>query len=342
MNDEARAKHEAETREAAMGKAAHYANTAAAGLRALDKFHDERDNGKSYATAGYEAGKTYLENTNPVVGAVGIARSRMEKDASGTQYYGDDAVDAWLGTIGETAAGYIVPGGGVDQLVNAGANLSGAVDDHMKRGADPNDPALRKANLRTATDLAADVTPSRMFSQVLGGGARSYYDIARAATGDTRGVDKFADDAVHGKLGSVIQPWAMAADFMGNLATDDAGTALEKTVRKTEGTTLKKLGDASGDAMYDLGQSQEAKSGKYGTSVQGISMMLGVTSDLIAGQSFEKALEKAADAGKGSLADKVGSALGDAAFETVDRAKRLMDDDMPAAREKLAQWWKGF
>jgi hypothetical protein len=155
-------------------------------------------------------------------------------------------------------------------------------------------------------------------------------------------VDKFAEDAVKGKLGAIIQPWAMAADFAGNLGSDDVGTALEKTVKKTEGTTLKKLGDASGDAMYELGQSAEAKSGQYGTSVQGISMMLGMTSDMIAGQSFEKALEKAAEAGKGSWADTAGSALGDAAFDTVEKGKEILDEDLPAAKQRLKTWWKNL
>jgi hypothetical protein len=342
MNQEAREKHEAAARNARMGKAAHYMNTAAAGMRAIDKFHEELDKGKSYSEATYEAGKTYLENTNPVIGAFGIAQSRMQKDDKGEQYYGDDAVDAWLGTIGETAAGYIVPGSGTDQLVNAGANLSGAIDDHLQHGKDPNDPSLKKANLRTATDLAADVTPSRMFSQVIGAGMRSYYDIGKAIGGDTHGVDKFADDALKGKLGSVIQPWAMAADFFGNLGSDSAGVALEKTVKKTEGTTLKKIGDAAGDAMFDLGQSAEAKSGKYGMGVQGVSMALGITTDMIAGQSFEKALDKAVEPGKGSAANVIGTALGDAAFTTVEKGKEILNEDIPAAKERLKSWWKSL
>ena len=203
------------------------------------------------------------------------------------------------------------------------------------------------------TDLAADLTPSRMFAQTVGAGARSYYDLARAARGDTKGVDKFAEDAVRGKLGSVLQPWAMAADFVGNLGSDSAGVALEKTVKKTEGTTLKKVGDASGDALYELGQSKKAKSGKYGPAVQGISATLGITSDLIAGKSFDKALNDAAEAGKGSLADKVGSALGDATFTAVEKGKEILNEDLPAAKKKAEQsidqtkkrvsdWWRSL
>jgi hypothetical protein len=164
-------------------------------------------------------------------------------------------------------------------------------------------------------------------------------------------VDKFAEDATGGKLGSVIQPWAMAADFAGNLGNSTVSQALDKTIRKTEGTTLKKIGDASGDAMYNLGQSKEAKAGKYGTAMQGISDMLSISSDTIAGKSFDKALNEAADAGKGSLADTVGSAMGDAAFKTVEKGRELVNEDLPAAKkkagevidrskEKLSNWWK--
>ena len=189
-----------------------------------------------------------------------------------------------------------------------------------------------------------------MAAQALGGGARAYYDIARAATGDTKGVDKFGEDAVHGKLGAVVQPWAMAADFVGNLGSDSAGVALDKTIKKTEGTTLKKVGDASGDAMYNLGQSKAAKSGKYGAPVQGISMILGMTSDHIAGKSFEKSLNEAAEAGKGTIADTVGSALGNAAFTTVQTGKQIINEDLPAAKkiaveaiqqqkQVITDWW---
>ena len=103
--------------------------------------------------------------------------------------------------------------------------------------------------------------------------------------------------------------------------------------------------------MYNLGQSKEAKAGKYGTAVQGISDMLSISSDTIAGKSFDKALNEAADAGKGSLADTVGSAMGDAAFKTVEKGRELVNEDLPAAKkkagevidrskEKLSNWWK--
>lgn len=343
--------HGAQPHGGALGKATHAANQAAGAIRGYDAYEEARAKGQGRARAALSAGLTYLENTNPVAGAASTAVQRMQKDEKGEQYYGNDAGDAWLGTIGETGAGFLVPGAGWDQAVNAAGNLTGAVDDHMQKGRDPKAPANNKATLRTGADLAVDLTPSREFAQVVGGGARAYYDLGRAAGGDTSGVDKFAEDATRGKLGSVIQPWAMAADFAGNLGNSTVSQALEKTVKKTEGTTLKKIGDASGDAMYNLGQSKEAKAGKYGSAVQGISDMLSISSDMIAGKSFDKALNEAVDVGKGSVADTVGSAMGDAAFKTVEKGRELINEDLPAAKkrageaidrskEKLSNWWK--
>jgi hypothetical protein len=258
-------------------------------------------------------------------------------DGRKQQVYGEDAGDAFFGTLGETIAGYVVPGKGWDQAINGASNLIAAGDDHLKRGEARGDPAKEKATLRTGTDLAAELTPSRMFGSTIGAGMRAYYDLGKALGGQTSGVDKFADDGLRGKLGSVIQPWAMAADFLGNLGSDDVGTALEKTVKKTEGTTLKKLGDASGDAMFELGQSKQAKSGKYGSSVQGISMALGMTTDMIAGKSFEKSLNDAAEAGKGSPAAVVGEKLGDIAFDTVQKGKEFINEDLPAAKQRAVK-----
>jgi Domain of unknown function (DUF4157) len=335
------------------GKAIHAANQAAGSIRAYDAYQDARKQNKSRVEASLEAAKAYLTSTNPVAGAASTAIQRMQKDENGTQYYGNDPLDAWLGTIGETGAGYIVPGAGWDQAINAGGNLTDAVDDHLQKNRDPKDPANNKATLRTGADLAVDLTPSKAFSQLLGAGTRAYYDIGRAIGGDTTGVDKFGEDATRGKLGSVLQPFAMAADFVGNLGNSTASQALDKTIKKTEGTTLKKIGDASGDAVYNLGQNKDAKAGKYGAAVQGVSDMLSISSEMIAGKSFDKALNEAADAGKGSIADTVGSAIGDVAFKTVEKGKEIINEDIPAvkkkasemidqSKEKLSNWWKSL
>ena len=42
---------------------------------------------------------------------------------------------------------------------------------------------------------------------------------------------------------------------------------------------------------------------------------------MIAGQSFEQALNKAAEAGKGSWPEKAGSALGDVAWDATEKTR---------------------
>ncbi len=308
------------------------ANEGAALVRGYDTYDEARKHGASAPEAALKAGKTYLENNNLVMSTLANYRAKRQD--------GQDPIEAALSTGGETLGGFLVPGKGVDQAINAGANLAGAVDDHLKRG-DANAAAHDdKANLRTGADFAAGLTPSRMFSGLMGGGLRSYWDIGKAIGGDTKGVDKFADDAVKGKVAMVVQPWAMAADFLGNLGSHEgAGKALEKTVQKSKGSTLEKVGSASGDALFHLGQSDAAKSGKYGGSVQGISMLLSATSDHIAGKSWEQAFEKAAEPGKDSFLAKVGSKGGDLAWAAHEKIAEVADQDVPkmkaAVEEKL-------
>ena len=333
-----------------MSKAAHRLNQAAGAVRGVDAFLNARDRGKGVAESLFEGGKTYLDNTNQLMGAIATFQGRMAQekipgDPQGRtqQVYGNDAGDAFFGTLGENIAGFVVPGAGWDQLINGGANLIGAGDDHLKRELPADDPQRKEANLRTGTDLMAELTPSRMFSAVVGAGSRAWYDLYRASEGDMTGADKFGEDGVRGKLGSVIQPWAMLADFAGNLGGSDASTALNQTLNKSEGTTLSKLGNALGDGMYDLGQNERAKAGDYGAPVQGWSMSLGLVSDLVGGQlTFDQALEKAAKPGEDTLLAKAGGALGDGAYkavettkEVIDKGQKVWNEDIPALKENV-------
>ena len=334
MNNNARRANQAQKRDANLSKAAKGINHAAAGVRAFDAYEDARAQGKGQVEAGLEATKTYLDNTNVVMGAIANAEAKQRKDEKGEQYYGRDATDAWLGTIGETGAGFIVPGSGVDQAVNAVANFVGAADDHMKKGQDPNAPGAKDASVRNVTDVVADVTPSRMFAQVMGGGLRAWRNLGEAAQGDLGGVEKFGEDATRGKLGSIIQPWAMAADFVGNLGGSDAGTALNQTLDKSKDTNLAKIGNKSGDLMYELGQSSDAKSGRYGSQLATASTLLGMTSDMVVGKTFNEALEKAAS--EGSLDAKGAIQIRDAAKAASTKVKEVWNEDIPAAREKAS------
>lgn len=301
-------------------------NDLAAGLRTYDAWDKSRQEGKGVLESGYEAGKTWLENTNVVFGAVANRENKL-KD-------GQDPVESWLSTIGETGANFIVPGGAVDQGINALGNLVGAVDDHQNR-KDPNhDPS--KASVRDATDLAVELTPSRMFSQTMGAGIRSYWNIGKVLGGDSSGIDKFGDDAVKGKLSPIFQAPGMLFDFAGNLGGNDAETAFNKTLEKSKGSTLEKLGSASGDAVFNLGQDERAKAGDKGTVLQGWSMLIGLHSDHIAGKDWDQSLADATRPGEDTWIAKVGGAGGEAAYKGVEKAKEVWNEDIPAARKYVS------
>jgi chemotaxis protein histidine kinase CheA len=335
MNADARRRNQAQNRDQELGKAAHVVNQAAAAVRALDAYEDARGKGKGMFGAGVDAFKTYLDNTNPVMGAIANAEAKQRKDEKGEQYYGTDAVDAWLGTVGETGAGYIVPGAGWDQAINAGANLIGAVDDHVHKGRDPASPEAKKASVKDVTSLTADLTPSRMFSQTMGAGLRAYWDLEKAKQGDFKGIDKFGEDAVKGKLGPIFQPWAMGADFLGNLGGNSAGAAFDKTLKKSEDTTLAKVGTSGGDLAYALGQSKDAKAGKYGPTLQTYSTVLGMGNDMIAGKTFNQAIDKAAS--EGSTDAQGVKAVRDAAVAAEQKAKEVWNEDLPAAKKRVGE-----
>src|SRR4051812_37535636 len=88
---------------------------------------------------------------------------------------GQDPIEAWISTAGETGAGFLVPGNGIDQGINGVDNLTGALEDHNLRGDPQAEEKSKKASLKTGTDFAAGLTPSKMFSQTIGAGARAYY-----------------------------------------------------------------------------------------------------------------------------------------------------------------------
>lgn len=314
--------------DAGAGKAAHAMNEAAALLRAYDAYEENKDKGTGRAALA--AAKTYLDNTNVVMG--GIANMEAKRKD------GQDPVEAVISTLGETGAGFLVPGSGIDQAINGLDNLVGAGEEHSLKN-DPNAEAKsKKASLKTGTEFAAGLTPSKMFSQTIGAGARAYYDIGKFAGGDASGVDKFGDDAAKGKLGMVLQPLGMTADFLGNLGSGEgAGKALDKTLDKAKGSTIEKLGSASGDAFFELGQSKEAKSGKYGSVVQGWAAISSIGTDMINDKGWDHALNNAVVSGGGGVLETAGNAMGDAAYAGVERTKKLLNEDLPQAKAAIKE-----
>jgi hypothetical protein len=60
---------------------------------------------------------------------------------------------------------------------------------------------------------------------------------------------------------------------------------------------------------------------------------------MAAGNSFEQALGKAADAGKGSWAEQAGSALGEVAWDATEKVKQLSGTDLQAAKQAIKDKW---
>jgi hypothetical protein len=319
---------------AALHGATQAANEMSALLRAYDTYKDEKEAGKDMTHAAVSAGWTYLQNANPIAGAyAGFKSSYEHKTTKG----GQDKAEAALGAGFEALGGFLIPGNEVDQAINAGANLTDAVDDHLKRG-DPSaaaDDHLKPAfgsptaedenkdklpTFRTAVGVIAGATPSRMGQQTLGGGARAYYNIGKAIGGDPRGIDRMGSDAATGELGEAFQIWGMAADFVGNLGSGQgADVALSKTLKKGEKSDTARVGARLGDVGY-----------------QDVEMDKKIISDLRAGKNLVQAIEDAEKDnrmmwGKNAASNTLGTYVG---HETVKFVARQVPKAEQWAKDK--------
>jgi hypothetical protein len=327
---------------AALHGATQAANELSALLRACDTYKDEKEAGKDTTHAALSAGWTYLQNANPIAGAyAGFKSSYEHKTTTG----GQDKVEAALGAGFEALGGFLIPGNQVDQAINAGANLTDAVDDHLKRG-DPNaaadnhlKPAFGSAaaedqkkdelpTFRTALGVIAGATPSRMAQQTLGGGARGYYNIGKAIGGDPRGIDRMGSDAATGELGEAFQFWGMAADFVGNLGSGQgADVALNKTLKKGEKSDTARVGARMGDVFY-----------------QDVEMDKKIISDVRAGKGLVQAIEDAEKDnrmmwGKNAASNTLGTYVG---HETVKFVARQVPKAGQWAKDKVEAAQTGF
>jgi hypothetical protein len=219
------------------------ANTGAAGLRSYDAYLDAREHHKGRWQSALAAGRTFLDNTNPVLGALANYRGKLAA--------GLDAPDAVITTAGESLAGIVAPGSSASQAVNASANLVSAVDEHQKRGKPTTPAAAKSFGKGDAAHMIAELTPGTATIRTVGAGARAYFDIGRALGGDTKAIDRFGDDVAKGVMGPVLQPLGMAASFAGNLGSGEgAAKALDKTLAASKDSLLAKAGDALGDAAW--------------------------------------------------------------------------------------------
>jgi hypothetical protein len=129
-----------------------------------------------------------------------------------------------------------------------------------------------------------------------------------------------------GPAGAAVQLINTAAQVLGApqgvqdttyVAAELVPSSIIGTTITTGGRSIYNLGVAAvtGDAsgIDRLGKDMEA--GGTGPWIQGYAQWTGIGADMASGDSFGEAIEKAAKRGKGSWADRVGTKLGDAAFD---------------------------
>ena len=297
-------------------------------LGAVRDYQQYKADGASDAEALTRSGTTLAANLKggPAAAIVNSANAFDNARRSG-----QGKVEAMATAIGTGGGGIIAskvaPAGPVGTAVNLANTAAQAL------GA--------PQGVQDATTGAAALVPSNIVATTVTEGARSYANLGTAlVTGDTKALDKQVQGFQAGSAGPWLQGYAQMTGMVADMAAGDKfETALNKAAAIGKGSWADRVGSKGGDGLYELGQSKEAKSGKYGASVQGISMALGITSDMIAGQSFEQALNKAAEAGKGSWPEKAGSALGDVAWDATEKTRQLVNEGLPAAKQAIKDKW---
>jgi hypothetical protein len=297
-------------------------------LSAVRDYQQYKAEGKSETHALVRSGVTLAANLKggPAAGVVNAANAYDNARRTGQGKL--EATATALGTAGGgVIASKIAPTGPVGTAVNLANTAAQAL------GA--------PQGVQDATQGAANLVPSNIVSTTITEGARSYANLGTAlVTGDTKALDKQVQGMQAGNAGPWLQGYAQMTGMAADLAAGDSfEKALNKAADSGRGSWADRVGSKGGDGLYELGQSKDAKAGKYGSSVQGISMALGMGSDMIAGKSFEQALNSAADAGRGTWPEKAGNALGDAAWDAKEKVKQLVGTDLPAAKQLIKNQW---
>jgi hypothetical protein len=292
-------------------------------------YNQYKADGKSEGEALTRSGTTLAANLKGGPAAAIVNAANAYDNA---RHAGQGKVEAMATAIGTGGGGLIAdkvaPTGPIGMAVNLGNTAAQAL------GA--------PQGVQDATSGAAALVPSNIVGTTITEGARSYANLGTAmVTGDTKALDKQVQGMQAGNAGPWLQGYAQMTGMAADLAAGDSfDKALNKAAASGKGSWADRVGSKGGDGLYELGQSKEAKSGKYGASVQGVSMSLGIASDMIAGKSFEQALDKAGEAGRGSWAEKAGNALGDAAWDATEKTKQLIGQDLPAAKQMVKDKWK--
>jgi Domain of unknown function (DUF4157) len=246
-------------------------------------------------------------------------------------------------------------GQGVDEaLVTAVGQVGGA--ELAQRIAKPSAAGLAVEGVNTAAQLlgapeavtlttsgATELVPQQVIGRTLTSGARSWYAISKAlVTGDAKALDNLVTDFKKGGAGPWIQGYAQWVDIGVNVASGDSFTkALDKAAAAGKGSWADKAGGGLGEAFADLGENEKALRGDYTPVVQGWAQLSRIGSEMVRGKSFTEAVEVAGGLGKGGLLEKVGSAIGDKAYDAVEKTTEIVNEDLPkmkaAVTHKVAQ-----
>lgn len=167
-------------------------------------------------------------------------------------------------------------------------------------------------------------------------------DEAVATTIGTVGGGLIANRvAPAGPAGAAVQLINTGAQVLGapqgvqdatSIAADLVPSSIVSTTITTGARSWHALGKAAtGDlsSIDKLGKDMET--GATGPWLQGYAQWTGIAADMASGDDFSKALDKAAKTGKGSWADRTGSAMADAAFELGQNKEALAGKYGPVA-----------
>ena len=242
-------------------------------------------------------------------------------------------------------------GQGLDEaVVTAVGQVGGA--ELAQRVAKPSLAGLAVEGVNTAAQLigapeavtlttsgAAELVPQQILGRTFTGGARSLWALGKGLfTGDAKAVDDVATDFKKGGGGPWIQGYAQWADIAGNMASGDSFTkALDKAATEGKGSWADKAGGGLGEAFADLGENEKALRGDYTPVVQGWAQLSRIGSEMVRGKSFIEASEVAGGLGKGGLLEKVGSTIGDKAYDAVEKTTEIVNEDLPKIKAAITQ-----
>jgi hypothetical protein len=215
------------------------------------------------------------------------------------------------------------------------------------------DAAKQYGELRDQGASATEAMGQVLLSQTEAGKITATYENA-VAGGQSKGeavattvgtqLGRFAPGG--GATSAVIGVVNHAAHTLG--APQGVTDATSLVAEATPGSMASQLLTAGARSYYNLADAAitgdtkgldrmavDMKKGGLGTPLQGYAMMAEGIADLASGDDPEKILERLAKAGKGSVADRVGSYLGDKMWDLHEWATGNSDEDWKKQVEEI-------